>query len=152
MDIQPCPQKGVQQPPTFRPLYCGQTAGGIAMPLDIEVDLGPGNIVLDGDPAPGRGTTPSFRPMSIVAKRSSVWATARHLSLLDLEKSCTCDGVNLTHFTLLLLLHYLVKVETRKMHGNTNSAFNVNYEIALKFKCIILHWQFQKMFWRRPTT
>jgi len=28
------------------------------------------------------------------------------------------------------LLHYLVKVETPKMHVNTNSAFNVNYEIA----------------------
>ena len=45
------------------------------MPLGIEVDLGPGNIVLDGDPAPGRGTTPSFRPMSIVAKRSPISAT-----------------------------------------------------------------------------
>jgi len=38
-----------------------------------------------------------------------------------------------------MLLHYLVKVETPKMHANTNSAFNVNnYEIAVK--CTILHW------------
>jgi len=40
-------------------------------PLDTEVDLGPGHIVLDGVPAlRERGTAappPSFRPMSIVA-------------------------------------------------------------------------------------
>jgi len=39
------------------------------MPLDTEVDLGPGHIVLDGVPAPSEGAeqSPSFRPMSIVA-------------------------------------------------------------------------------------
>jgi len=31
-------------------VYCGQTAEW--MPLGTEVGLGPGNIVLDGDPAP----------------------------------------------------------------------------------------------------
>jgi len=36
-----------------------------------------------------------------------------------------------------MLLHYLVKVETPKMHVNTNSAFNVNYKIAAK--CTKLH-------------
>jgi len=44
-----------------------------------------------------------------------------------------------------MLLHYLVKVETPKMHVNTNSPFNNNYEIAMK--CTKLHWQFYKMFW-----
>jgi len=44
------------------------------MPLAMEVGLGTGDIVLDGDPAPLlppkiRGTAPTFRPMSIVAKR-----------------------------------------------------------------------------------
>jgi len=29
-----------------------------------------------------------------------------------------------------MLLHYLAKGETPKMHVNANSAFNVNYEIA----------------------
>jgi len=43
-----------------------------------------------------------------------------------------------------MLLHYLVKVETPKMHVNTSSAFNVNYKIAIK--CTKLHWQFHKMF------
>jgi len=34
------------------------------MPLGTEVDVGPDNIVLHENPAP-----PSFRPMSVVAKR-----------------------------------------------------------------------------------
>jgi len=112
---------------------CGQTAGWIKMPLGREVGFGPGDVVLDGDPAPPRGTAsnfrpmsvllwpngwmdqeptwyggrprprphvtygnpppstergtaapPSFRLMSIVAKRSPISATARHLSLVYL--------------------------------------------------------------------
>jgi len=40
------------------------------MPLNTEVNLGPGDVVLDGvRTPPKRGTAPSFRPMSIVAKR-----------------------------------------------------------------------------------
>jgi len=40
------------------------------MPLGTEVNLGPGNVVLDLVAAPPtRGTAPSFRFMSIVAKR-----------------------------------------------------------------------------------
>jgi len=40
------------------------------MPLGMEVGLGAGDVVLDGDPAlPKRGTAASFRPMSIVVKR-----------------------------------------------------------------------------------
>jgi len=39
-------------------VYCGQTVGWIKMRLGTEVGLGPGDIVLDGDPAPPteRGT------------------------------------------------------------------------------------------------
>jgi len=50
--------------------------GWIKMKLGMKVGLGPGHIVLDGDPAPppkkmGTAATsyPNFRPMSIVAKR-----------------------------------------------------------------------------------
>jgi len=43
-------QKGTQQTPTFRTMYCGQMAGWIKMPLDMKVGLNPGHIVLDGDP------------------------------------------------------------------------------------------------------
>jgi len=37
-------------------VYCGQTVGWIKVPLGMEVGLGPGHAVLDGDPAPqGKG-------------------------------------------------------------------------------------------------
>jgi len=53
------------------------------MPLGMEVGLGPGDIVLDGDPArpppKGEGRTPHFSAhiMSVVAKR--VDGSRRHL-------------------------------------------------------------------------
>ena len=54
-------------------VYCGQTVGWITMKLGMQVGLGPGHIVLDGDPAPllkrGQSPPPIFRPMSIVVKR-----------------------------------------------------------------------------------
>ena len=50
-------------------VYCGQTVEWIKTPLDTKVGLGPGHIVLDGEPAPQRGTAPNFRSMSIVTKR-----------------------------------------------------------------------------------
>jgi len=55
-------------------VYCDQTVGWIKMKLGKQVGLGPGDIVLDGNPAPsppkgGGGTVPNFRPMSVVAKR-----------------------------------------------------------------------------------
>jgi len=45
-------------------------AGWINMPLGMELDLGPGDFVLDGDPVAlsQKGGTPSFRPMLIVTK------------------------------------------------------------------------------------
>jgi len=47
--------------------YCGQTVGWIKMPLGMEVGLGPGHIVLDGDwgpssPPPNRHSQPIFGP------------------------------------------------------------------------------------------
>ena len=54
------------------------------MPHGKEVGLGSGDIVLDGDPASAQkgdtaGPLLSFLPMSIVAKRSLISATAKHL-------------------------------------------------------------------------
>jgi len=64
-------------------VYCGQAVRWIKMPLGTEVDLGPGDIVLDGDPAPPRKEAQqpprTFRLMSIVAKRSPISATAELL-------------------------------------------------------------------------
>jgi len=41
----------------------------------MEVGLGPGDIVLDGDPAPQKGgTAPNFRPMPFVyCSQTAVW-------------------------------------------------------------------------------
>jgi len=50
-------------------VYSGQTVGWIKMKLGTEVDLGPGNIVLDGARSPKRRTAPNFRPMYVVAKQ-----------------------------------------------------------------------------------
>jgi len=52
------------QPPQFLAhVCCGQTAGSIKMPLHTEVGLGPGDIVLDGDPASlKRAQQPPFGP------------------------------------------------------------------------------------------
>jgi len=36
-------------------------------------------------------------------------------SLIDLEMNGTCDSMNFTHLTQLMLLHYFVKVKTPKM-------------------------------------
>ena len=44
-------------------VYCGQTAGWIKIPLGTEVNLGPGDVVLDGVAAlspPKKGTAPVF--------------------------------------------------------------------------------------------
>ena len=51
-------KKGGTAAPTFRPMYCAQTAAWIKMALGTEVGLSPGHIVLDGDPAPVKGAQP----------------------------------------------------------------------------------------------
>jgi len=81
---------GSTSPYAIRPLsvlsvtlvYCGQTTGWIKIKLGLRVGLGPGHIVLNGDPAPPSkkgGRVPHFWPMSIVAKRldGSRWHLAR---------------------------------------------------------------------------
>jgi len=52
--------------------------------LGMEVGLGPGHVVLDGDlaPLPKRGTAPNFWPITIVTKRSPISATAELLYIL----------------------------------------------------------------------
>jgi len=63
------------------------------MPLDTEVGLGPGDIVLDGNPAAPleRGTAaPTYRSMSIVAKRLD--GSGYHLVLRPLARRHWLDG------------------------------------------------------------
>jgi len=68
-DGEPAPPKRAQ-PQFSAHVRCGQTDGSIKMPLGMQVGLGTGDFVLDGDAAPPKGgTAPNFRPMSIVTKR-----------------------------------------------------------------------------------
>jgi len=80
------------------------------MPLGTEVDLGPGDIVLDRDPAPSpteRGTAaPIFRVMSIVAKRSPISATGELLSYV-LVLCLTLYYVFYTYRTFTEICFYL---------------------------------------------
>jgi len=79
LDTDQAPPPRAQPPPKKKSAHvcCGQTAGWIKVPLGTKVGLGSGHILLHGDPAPPkRGTAPNFRPMSIVAKRSPMSATA----------------------------------------------------------------------------
>ena len=62
------PKKGAEPPPQFSVhFYCGQTARCIKMPLGMDVDLSPGDFVLDGNPVlppqqRGRSPLPIFGP------------------------------------------------------------------------------------------
>jgi len=70
------PEKGHTHPTQFLAhVYCGQAAGWMKMPLGTEVDLGPGDIVLDGVPAPAKVAQ---QPLPLFSARSVV-ATVAHL-------------------------------------------------------------------------
>jgi len=71
------PRNGHSTPHFSAHVYCGEKAGWITMSFDTEVDLGPGDIVFDGDLLPrrkGAQQPSSLRSMSIVAKRSPISA------------------------------------------------------------------------------
>jgi len=60
MGTQLLPKKG-HSPHFSAYVYCGQTTGWIKMLLGTKVGLGPGHIVLHGDPAtPIGGTAPQY--------------------------------------------------------------------------------------------
>ena len=63
-------------------MYCGQTVGWIKMQLGTEVGLGPGHIVLDGDPAPlpkEHSSLPPHFSAHFTLARSPISASAEHL-------------------------------------------------------------------------
>jgi len=82
MVTQLLPTERAQQPPPhfLAHVCCGQMTGWIRIPLATDLGLGPADIVLDNDPVPpmkmGTVAVPTFRPMSIVTKRSPISATA----------------------------------------------------------------------------
>jgi len=74
-DPAPLPTKEAEPSPQFSAhLYCGQTAGWIKMALGMEVGLwSTAHCVVWGHSSPPekRGRAPNFRPIFIVAKRTS---------------------------------------------------------------------------------
>ena len=75
-------------------MYCGQTVGCTRMPLGTEIGLGPGDIMLQGDPAlpTARGTAPTtFRPTLLWHGR---------LSQQLLSSFCTAHGRASLYFTM----------------------------------------------------
>jgi len=56
-------------------VYCGQTVGCIKMSLGKEVGLGPGDIVLDGDPDPPKGGTAASTFRHMYYGQTTGWTT-----------------------------------------------------------------------------
>jgi len=90
-----CPSPKRYSPSFSAHICCGQMAGWIKMPLGMEVGLGPGDFVLDGDqlalPKKGGGApVPNFQPISIVAKwlDGSRWHLARRWALVHATLCC----------------------------------------------------------------
>jgi len=56
-------------------MHCGQTVGRIKMKRGTQVGLGPGHIVLDGDPIPPpqRGTAPTQFSAHICCGQMAAW-------------------------------------------------------------------------------
>ena len=82
-------------------VYCGRTAGWIKMPLGMEVDLGLGHIVLDGDPVTprkGHSSPPLYGPC-LLWPLSPISATAELLfcmghSYCGMPIWCLSNAVN----------------------------------------------------------
>jgi len=107
----PPPQKkeGTAAPQFSSHVYCGQTAWWIRMPLGKEVGLNPDHILSDWYPVllPPKGhssphfltqlphgkrhsSSPHFRPMSIVAKRSNISTTFELLFIVVHTREFFC--------------------------------------------------------------
>ena len=69
----PLPQRDTA-PAIFGRICCGQTAGWIKTALGMKVDLGPGHIVLDRDPAPPkRGHSPHHFSAHVYCGQTAGW-------------------------------------------------------------------------------
>ena len=83
LDGDPAPPNQGTAPTLFGPYLFWENGWMDQDATWYDVDLGPGQIVFDGDPDlhPERGTAilPPFQPMSIVAQRSPISATVEHL-------------------------------------------------------------------------
>ena len=73
LDGKPAPLKGRGATfPQCWPIYCGNMAAWIKMPLGMEVGFGPGHIVLDAD-QPQRGTAPPQFSAHVCCGQTTGW-------------------------------------------------------------------------------
>jgi len=73
---------------------CAPFVRGELGPRLTQCGMGRGHIVLDGDPVPPKGggaQRPNFGPMSVVAKRSPVSATAEHFFHYRIQTKITAQ-------------------------------------------------------------
>jgi len=79
--------------------YCGQTARCISIPLGTEVGLSPGDIVLDGDPAPPplkRHSHPVFGPCPLW--RKYIGLLGLRLQLVQCASEMKTCHLQVSHF------------------------------------------------------
>jgi len=96
-------------------VYCGQTDGWIKMKLGVEVGLGQGHIVLDGDPVPPppKGHSPLFSA-NICCGQMAGWIKMPHGREVGLDTSdIVLDGdpallpQNGTEPLIVVLVYYV---------------------------------------------
>jgi len=75
LDGNPAPphQKRGHSPQFSTHVCCGQTAGWIKMPLGTDVDIDPGYIVTDGDPAPQKGSQHPHFSVHVYCGETAEW-------------------------------------------------------------------------------
>jgi len=84
----PSPKRG-RAPKFLAHVYCGQMAGWIKMLLSMEVGLGPGHIVLDGEPAPPiKGHSPPKKNYAILTKTVNAYLS----SISYCTQTCSCHS------------------------------------------------------------
>jgi len=74
LDGDPAPPKNGGHSPQFSAhVYCGQTAIYTKMSLGTEVGLGPGDMMLDGDPATQKGHSPFQSSAHVYCGQTAGW-------------------------------------------------------------------------------
>jgi len=83
------PKKGGDTAPQFSAhVWCGQMAGWIKMPHSSEEGPQPRQHCVRWNPPPKGAQPPSFRSVSIMAKRSPISVTAAHMFNLGSSEQC----------------------------------------------------------------
>jgi len=103
-------------------VHCGQTVKRIKMKLGMQVGLGPGHIVLDGDPAPPpqRGTAPAQFLAHICCGQMAAWIKMPLGMELGLSpRDFVLDGnpAPPPNFRLMFIIASVISLEHSTMHS-----------------------------------